>query len=77
MCYVRKLARPDAISPHLVKLDKRDGSIYPVDGRDWIEIVNGIKASQSVPEEIREAFEFSVSAIGYAYFYYPLFAIVS
>lgn len=67
----------DPISPHLVILDKRDGSIHAVDGRDWIEFVNGIKISLSVPEDIREAFEFSVGAIGYAYFYYPLFTIVS
>jgi hypothetical protein len=67
---------PDPLSALIVKMDHRDGTVSAVDGRDWITYVNGIAISDGVPPEVRAAYEFMVGAIGYAYFYYPIFTIV-
>jgi len=68
---------PDPLYAHLVKRDKRDGAIYPMDGRDWIELVNTIEFDECVPEDVREAFWFTLGAVGYSYFYWPLLTIVA
>jgi hypothetical protein len=68
---------PDPLYEHLVKRDKRDGSIHPIDGRDWIEIVNAVHLDDRVPEDVRDAFWFTVGAVGYSYFYWPLLTLVA
>jgi hypothetical protein len=67
---------PDPINELIVKLDQKDGSVSSVDGRDWIVYVNALALGRNVPQEVRIAYEFTVGAVGYAYFYYPLFTIV-
>lgn len=47
---------PDPLSGSIVRMDIRDGSVYPVDGRDWIRYVNGVPLSLFVPQEVRDAF---------------------
>jgi len=68
---------PDRVSSLLVKLDHRSGMVTSVDGRDWISFVNDLKLNDTVPVKVRDAYEFTIGAIGYAYFYYPLFTIVT
>lgn len=68
---------PDPLYMHLVKRDRRDGAIHPIDGRDWIELVNAIHFDDRVPEDVREAFWFTVGAVGYSYFYWPLLTLVA
>jgi hypothetical protein len=67
---------PDPLSGSLVKRDRRDGSIHPVDGRDWIAYVNAVPLSPEVPQKVRDAYDFAIGAVGYGYFYYPIFTLV-
>lgn len=67
---------PDPLCTLLYKLDHRDGSVSPMDGRDWINYVNRIPLGGLVPQEVRDAYEFPRGAVGYGYFYYPLFTLV-
>ncbi len=67
---------PDPLSGLIVKLDRRDGSVQPVDGRDWIAYVNAVQLSEQVPRKVRDAYDFAIGAVGYGYFYYPLFTLV-
>jgi len=68
---------PDPLMAVMVNRDRRDGSISSVIGTDWIRFVNDLPVSPSVPQEVHTAFMFATGAIGYAYFYYPIFTIVS
>ncbi len=67
---------PDPLSGSIVRMDHRDGSVHPVDGRDWIRYVNSVPLADTVPQKIRDAFDFVIGAVGYGYFYYPVFTIV-
>jgi hypothetical protein len=68
---------PDQLSNLLVKLDHRDGSVTNIDGRDWITYVNSLSFLNRVPTDVVDAYQFAIGAVGYAYFYYPLFTIVA
>jgi hypothetical protein len=48
-----------------------------VGGTDWIEYVNSLTFAPGVPRDVYEAFQSAAGAIGYAYFYYPIFTLAS
>ncbi len=68
---------PDPIMRHLVNVNLTDGTTCTVSGADWIKFVNDFRMSPPVPNEVRVALRFATGAIGYAYFYYPVFTIVA
>lgn len=74
---VENWLEPDPLMGALVNIDVRDGSVIPVEGTDWIHFVNELSISHAVPQEVQQAFRFATGAIGYAYFYYPMFTIIS
>lgn len=60
-----------------VNLDMRDGTVRPTTGEDWIKSVNTIRLDPVVPIEVADLFEFAKGGLGYGYFYYPLFTLVT
>ncbi len=68
--------QPDPLSGSIVRMDRRDGTVHPVDGRDWIRYVHAVPLADRVPQKVLDAFDFVGGAVGYGYFYYPLFTIV-
>jgi hypothetical protein len=74
---VQNWLKPDPVMAHLVNSNVRDGTTCSVNGSDWNQFVNDLPIPPQVPQDVRTAFEFATGAIGYSYFYYPLFAIVA
>jgi len=74
---VENWLEPDPLMAALVNLDHTTGLVTPSQGTDWIGFVNDLEIATAVPREVREAFRFATGAVGYAYFYYPMFTIVS
>ncbi len=62
--------------PSMNVSDVRDEAVH-VEAQGWIAFVNGLHLSPFIPEDVREAFHFATGAVGYAYFYSPIFTLMS
>jgi hypothetical protein len=55
----------------------RDGTSRPTTGEDWITDVVAINVGDQVPEDVATLFDFAKGALGYGYYYYPLFTLAT
>ena len=67
----------DPVMVPWTRVNMVDGSSRPTTGEDWILSVNAVMLAPHVPDEIHDLFEYAKGAMGYGYFYYPLFTLVA
>jgi hypothetical protein len=67
---------PDPVSGSIARVDHRDGTSRLADRRDWIAYASALPLSEPFPQEVCDAYDVTIGALGYSYFYYPLFTLV-
>ncbi len=65
---------PDEVSTCFVNL-LPDGSIKPITGEMYAEVILSIKLKEGVPVEIHKLFEVAKGAMLYGFLFYPLFTL--
>ncbi|MGQ0815830.1 MAG: hypothetical protein ACT4O1_15475 [Gemmatimonadota bacterium] len=76
----RQLTKENFLSPDPVSSlwrlhNRTTGESRPMSAPDWAEGILHSQLSETVPEEIRRAFEVARSPLLYGFFFYPLFAL--
>lgn len=66
---------PDEVSCSFVRISPTDGEAHPITGNEYVNDILKPSLIETVPMEIQALFEVARSALGYGYFFYPLYTL--